>query len=347
VSPDVAVGVIANPASGRDIRRLVAGASVFGNADKAGMVFRLLAGLGAAGVDRVLMLPAADGLSTTLHRHLHGRHTAPGFDRSAPFPALEELPVALDGTARDSVVAVEQMLAAGVRAIVVLGGDGTHRVVAKVCGDVPLCALSTGTNNAFPEMRETTVAGLATGFVATGRAGRGALRREAALEVRTRSGAPDLALVDVAVTRERFIGARALWRPEDVSELFVTFATPSAVGLSAIAGALQPLDRGAGRGLHVRLGAEGVDAARTVQVALAPGLVLGIPVAGHRVLALGEAVEVAAGPGTVALDGEREIERRPGEPVTVRLVPGPLTIDVDAVMRAAATDATPAQPGRE
>ena len=34
------VGVIANPASGRDIRRLVAGASVFGNADKAGMVFR-------------------------------------------------------------------------------------------------------------------------------------------------------------------------------------------------------------------------------------------------------------------------------------------------------------------
>ena len=39
--------IVANPASGRDIRRLVAGASVFGNADKAGMVFRLLAGLGA------------------------------------------------------------------------------------------------------------------------------------------------------------------------------------------------------------------------------------------------------------------------------------------------------------
>jgi hypothetical protein len=46
------VGIVANPASGRDIRRLVAGASVFGNADKAGMVFRLLAGLGAAGVTR-------------------------------------------------------------------------------------------------------------------------------------------------------------------------------------------------------------------------------------------------------------------------------------------------------
>ena len=79
VSGEATVGVIANPASGRDIRRLVAGALVFGNADKAGMVFRLLAGLGAAGVGRVLMLPAADGLSVTLHRHLHARHTVPAF----------------------------------------------------------------------------------------------------------------------------------------------------------------------------------------------------------------------------------------------------------------------------
>ena len=36
---DTAVGVIANPMSGRDIRRLVASASVFPNAEKASMVF--------------------------------------------------------------------------------------------------------------------------------------------------------------------------------------------------------------------------------------------------------------------------------------------------------------------
>jgi predicted polyphosphate/ATP-dependent NAD kinase len=59
VSAEACVGIVANPASGRDIRRLVAGASVFGNADKAGMVFRLLAGLGAAGVQRALMLATA------------------------------------------------------------------------------------------------------------------------------------------------------------------------------------------------------------------------------------------------------------------------------------------------
>jgi hypothetical protein len=302
--------VIANPASGRDIRRLVAGASVFGNADKAGMVFRLLSGLGAMGVDRVLMMPATDGLSVTLRRHLRGAHD---------LPAVEDLEMELDGSAADSIAAVRAMVERGVRAIVVLGGDGTHRVVAKACGEVPLCAISTGTNNAFPELRETTVAGIAVGAVATGRGG--VLRRESALQV---DG--DIALVDVAVTRERFVGARALWRPADISELFVTFANPAAVGLSAIAGALEPLARGGGRGLHVRLGP-----GRTVTVPLAPGLVAPVEVASHRVIGLGEAVEIAAGVGTIALDGERELERR-GEATSVRLIDGPLTIDIDATL---------------
>ena len=79
------VGVIANPASGRDIRRLVAGASVFGNADKAGMVLRLLAGLGAAGVERVLMMPAGDGGETW-------EPAAGGID--VPMPDMVELFVA-------------------------------------------------------------------------------------------------------------------------------------------------------------------------------------------------------------------------------------------------------------
>jgi len=255
-------------------------------------------------------MPATDGLSTTLHRHLR---------TARDLPVLEELPMQLDGSAQDSLDAVAAMRARDVRAIVVLGGDGTHRVVAKGCGEVPLCAISTGTNNAFPELRETTVAGMAVGLVATGRAA--VLRRESALAV-----GGDLALVDVAVSRERFIGARAVWRPADVSELFVTFANPSAVGLSAIAGALEPLPRGGGRGLHVRLG-EG----RTVTVPLAPGLVAPVSVASHRVIELGEEITLAPGDGTIALDGERELERR-GQPITVRLVEGPLTIDIDATL---------------
>ena len=330
---EAVVGIVANPASGRDIRRLVAGASVFGNADKAGMVFRLLAGLGAAGVSRALMMPAGDGLSSGLHRQLQGRQ------RPARFPALEELAMRTTGTAADTTHAVELMLAETVDAIVVLGGDGTHRVVAKACGDVPLCGLSTGTNNVFPELREATVAGLATGLVACGRAGGdGALRRESALVVERPGAEPDLALVDVAVSRARFVGARALWRAEDLTELIVTFASPSAVGLSAVAGLLRPLRRGGGRGLHVRLARDAGEARVVLDVALAPGLVAPVPVAGFRELEIGDAVRLEPAAGCLALDGERELERRAGEPVSVRLAEGPLTIDVDEVMRRTAGD---------
>jgi predicted polyphosphate/ATP-dependent NAD kinase len=321
----VIVGVIANPASGRDIRRLVAGASVVGNADKAGMVLRLLAGLGAVGVERVLMMPAADGLSVTLDRLLRAR------DGAAPLPVLDVLPMSLTGTAEDSVAAVERMRAAGVRAIVVLGGDGTHRVVAQACADVPICALSTGTNNVFPQMRETTVAGLATGLVATGRVDQDvALRREPALLVDA-GGRRELALVDVAVTPGRFVGARAVWRAEDVSELFVTYADPGAVGLSAVAGLVLPHTAG----VHVRLAAE---SELTVNVPLAPGLVVPIGIAGYRTIAPGEEVALEPADGCLALDGERTVERRRAEPATVRLTTGPLRIDVDAVMRRAAED---------
>jgi len=89
------------------------------------------------------------------------------------------------------------------------------------------------------------------------------------------------------------------------------------------------------------------EAALTLEVPLAPGLVAPVGVAGHRPIEMGEAIELAPGPGVLALDGEREIERRRADSATVRLTPGPLTIDVDAVMRQAAADALLRHPGEE
>jgi predicted polyphosphate/ATP-dependent NAD kinase len=320
------VGVIANPASGRDIRRLVTGASVFDNAEKGSMVFRLMAGLGAAGVERVLMMPASDGVGSALERQLRNRHaTLP----DAPFPALHVLEQNPRGTAEDTVDAVAEMCRRDVAAIVVLGGDGTHRVVAAGCGETPLCALSTGTNNVFPEMREATVAGLAVGLVATGRVpSQTGVTRTDALRVQV-SERQEVALVDVAVSRARFVGSRAVWRAADVSELFVALSTPGAVGLSSIAGLLAPGP------LHVRL-APPEEAALVLHVPLAPGLITPVGVAEYRALEPGAQVRVSGANGTLALDGEREVERTERDPVTVELTAGPQRVDVDAVMRHAA-----------
>lgn len=331
----VTVGVIANPASGRDIRRLVSGASVFDNGEKGNMVYRLMVGLAAVGVERVLMMPAASGLYDSLERTMRAARTS---EDRRPLPELELVEMTVRHNASDTVYALSEMERRSVAAVVVLGGDGTSRIVARHCdSDLPLCALSTGTNNAFPEMREATVAGIATGLVATGQVGDGALRREKILRV-SLNGEPDTdcALVDVAANSERFVGARALWRPRNISEIVVSSARPDAVGLSSIAGLLEPTARDAPHGLHLRL-APPESAATVLTVPMAPGLVVPVGVEGVSRVEPGESVALMPGVGSVALDGEREIEFGPDDEVEVRLDPhGPLTIDVGAAMREAA-----------
>ncbi|WP_457806252.1 NAD(+)/NADH kinase, partial [Stenotrophomonas maltophilia] len=133
-------------------------ASVFDNGEKGNMVYRLMVGLAAVGVERVLMMPAASGLYDSLERTLRAASASSGTKLAVP--ELELVEMTVRHTVRDTIDSLAEMTRRGVSAVVVLGGDGTSRVVARHCGtDVPLCTLSTGTNNAFPEMREATVAG--------------------------------------------------------------------------------------------------------------------------------------------------------------------------------------------
>jgi pimeloyl-ACP methyl ester carboxylesterase len=110
------------------------------------MVHRLMAGFGAAGVDRVVMMPAGSGLSQSLQRHLSGRTGHPATQR---LPELEVLEMALREDARASADAVLAMAERQVAAIVVLGGDGTHRGVQE--------ALSTVAAAMYPSGRQTAV----------------------------------------------------------------------------------------------------------------------------------------------------------------------------------------------
>lgn len=329
-----AVGIVANPLAGRDIRRLVAGASVFPNAEKVTMVQRVLAALAVAGVGSALLSVDLGGISAGVLRAACSRVAG----RDAPWP---ELRFVEDGgkptqTAADTTAAVQRMVAAGVSAVVCLGGDGTARVAAAVCRDVPLLPLSTGTNNAFPQLREATVAGLAAGFVASGAvAVDEATRRCPVLHV-TAAGRRELALVDVCVSTATTVGSRALWRPAELRELYCTFAEPDGIGLSSIPGLLCPSPRGHPDGVELLL-CPAERAPLSVRAPVAPGLVLPVGVARLATLRSGDTRTVATPAGVVALDGEREIEFSPRDSVTVTLSPdGPRVIDIGAAMRAAA-----------
>lgn len=332
---DAIVGIVANPMSGRDVRRLVAGASVFPTAEKANMVQRLLSALGTVGVDRALLSTDLGGISAAVLRAQRQRRPR----RDAPWPEVEFLDgVALTESALDTVHAVEQMVDGGARVVVCLGGDGTVRVAAQVSRDVPLVALSTGTNNVFPELREATVAGVAAGMVATGAVDAEAVTRRASV-LRVQVGARhELALVDVAVSTTAHVASRALWDPTTLTELYCTFAEPDGIGLSSVAGLLRPSPRESAEGVAMQLGP--AESTPTVVLApIAPGLIRPVGVRESRELAVGETVAVRTPSGVIAVDGEREIEFGPGTHPQVRLgTDGPRCLDVRAVLARAAAD---------
>ena len=318
------VGIVANPASGKDIRRLVAHATVVNNNEKASIVRRVLLALHASGVRRVEIMPDHFGIG---ERALKGLR-----DRPEVVDAVYMIDMHVEHSMADSLRAAQYLRDAGAGCIIVLGGDGTCRVVAKGAGEVPLLPLSTGTNNVVPYFVEGTVAGSAAAYVA--------LRPDAEREdlcwrhkrllVRVNGETIDQALVETALLTTQFVGARAVWEAGTLRQVFVSRAQPVNIGLSAIVGMVRPVGPTHPGGAVVTAAADG----RKVMVPIAPGVV--VPVG------IGEIVEMEPGidcpvdplrPATLALDGEREITLNRGDEATVALdLDGPWIVDVERTL---------------
>lgn len=325
----VAIGVIANASSGRDLRRLFSWGSTFSMAEKINAVLRLLSSAGALGISEAWLMPDSSGLAREVQSRARQARL-----RQPSMPETRLLDLVPRDSAQDSTNAAALMAGLGVRAIAVLGGDGTHRAVARGCGEVPLVTLSTGTNNAFPERFDATLAGMAAALVATGQVGEDmGVRRNKRLLVRGR-GLEEMALIDVAVSRQNATGAGAVDCAEDLQELFVSFCEPGVIGLASIAALLEPTGRDCAHGLHLRMA---TGAPCSVQAPLMPGMVAEVGVSGLARLRPGVPVAIAATQGTLALDGERSIEIAAHAPLSVTLDGhGPRSIMVEAVLRQAA-----------
>lgn len=325
------VGIIANPVSARDIRRVVGHAGTLPLAERVNLLLRMMAALAACGIHDVRMMPDREGLRALLLRELSQR-------ADWRLPQLSWLPGAVSATVQDSFAAARWMRENGAAAIVVLGGDGTHRAVARYCGEVPIVGLSTGTNNAWPEMREPTVLGLALGLYASGR-----IPAETALvwnkwldiTVQDADGTQrhDIALVDAAITDEQFIGARSVWSTGALSQLFLSFAEPQAVGLSAIGGLLQPVGRREPGGLQLTFGPGG----RRLLAPVAPGVLSEVDIASWQTMPHGVPQPTLLNQGVIAVDGERELSFGPQQRVTVALRERAFrSLDINACLHLAA-----------
>jgi len=88
----------------------------------------------------------------------------------------------------------------------------------------------------------------------------------------------------------------------------------------------------------VRFGRHDDAGVRRFVAPIAPGLLNRVSVARHGLLNPGERIRVVAGAGTVAVDGEREIEFGHDDQVEVVLdSDGPRTVDVARTLHIAAT----------
>lgn len=321
-----AVGLIANPASGKDIRRLVTHATVFDNIEKVNLVRRIFMGMQALGIKRVLYMPDYFGI---VPRALAGLPRQFGLQMD-----VCNLEMPMTGGQEDSLAAAGLLAEHRVGCIITLGGDGTNRLVAKGCGDIPLLPVSTGTNNVFPSMVEGTIAGLAAGLLATGKVNRDiALNRMKKLIILVNGREVDLALVDAAVLDVQFIGSRAIWDVGNLRQIVATRGELTNIGIASIIGALHPLSPADPRGIAVEIGPGGT----RVLAALGPGLFSTVPVASYHLLNPGDRIAVSKAPCVIALDGEREVEVKAGDRAELLLSSdGPFVVNIAGTLDIAA-----------
>jgi hypothetical protein len=312
------VGLIVNPFAGRDVRRFVAPAGSLSNYERSAMVRRLLAGLRASGVREVLYMPEDYGIVGGAAADSPGIAVAPALARGDDSPG-------------ESTRAARAMTAAGVGVIVTLGGDGTNRLVAAGAGETPLLPIPAGTNNAFAEPVEATVAGVAAGLIA--RLGRRGAARARCVRRRKRivvsvDGRSDLALVDAVITTDLAVAGRAVWDPRHVIALMVTHAEPGVLGLSGLVAAVRPVGVLDPRGAYVELGA-----GTPVGVLLAPGIITPTEIRSVRDMPVGSSVLAGPATGTVSLDGERTFEVREDAVRMTLEAGGPWVVDVRRTLR--------------
>ncbi len=324
------IGIIANPTSGKDIRRLVSQALVVGNREKVNIVKRVLIGAYSGGAREVMIMPDRHGIG---NQSVHDLKTL--FPKEVSGVIIPEM--SLDDSGLDSTTAAQYMREWGVDCIITLGGDGTVRVAAKGAGEIPLIPISTGTNNVIPEFIEGTIAGLAAGnFSNMLEEKRKTLYdRQKKLDILINGKVVDTALVDIAVIADQHVGSRAVWDPERLIEVAVTRAAPTNIGFTSIIGRYQTIERDAPYGAMAVIKDKG--RCYQVQAAIGPGLIYDVFVDEFRKLLPDKLVSLTSQrPVVLALDGEREIVLNEGDKAEIMLgLKGPNFINIKKVLEKA------------
>lgn len=320
------IGIIANPASGKDIRRLVSHATVVDNNEKINIVKRIILAAQGAGVKGVVIMP-----DTFLIGYKASEALKSSKELKIPVGILD---MRIKGSVEDTILAARLMEENKVQCIIALGGDGTSRAVAKSITTTPLISISTGTNNVYPEMVEGTVVGIAAAAVSTRTSNLGqSCRRDKRIEILKDGKMLDIALVDCVISKQTYIGSRAIWDPEDIQSVIVSRANPASIGFSTIVGVKKIIgeDDDFGASINVNVGEFQLVAP------IAAGTMKEIRVDEPLIHPLDETFSMSMDyKGIMALDGEREIPFKKGDIFEFKITrDGPYRVNIKKTIESA------------
>jgi predicted polyphosphate/ATP-dependent NAD kinase len=322
----ISIGIIANPASGKDIRRLVSHATVIDNNEKVNIVERIILGAQGCGADTVYIM--ADTFQI-------GNRVIDNLITSKELKSdIKLIDIKLNGNVSDTINTAKIMEDMKIGCIVSLGGDGTNRAIAKSIDETPLISLSTGTNNVFPDMIEGTAAGMAAAVVASKKFDIcSACLRDKRIEIYKCGIFTDIALVDAVISKSLFIGSKAIWNVEDILQVIVSRAHPASIGFSSLIGCMMTIRERDDFGASVDLNCCG----KTIIAPIAAGIIKKINVGNMTKLNLNEEYYYkTAHKGIIAVDGEREVPFNEGDEFVFKITRnGPYHVDIKRTLEIA------------
>ncbi len=314
------IGIIANPASGKDIRRLVSHATVIDNNEKINIVERIVLGAQALGVKKVYVMPDSYNMGYRVEDKLNSLN-----ELKCEINVINMM--RFDGM-EDTVKAADYMEKTDeIKCIITLGGDGTNRAVAKTLKGTPIITISTGTNNVYPVMLEGTIAGMAAAAVASGRFDESKfINRDKRIEIYKHGELVDIALIDAVISKDVFIGSKAIWNMDTIEKIVVTRSHPATIGFSSVVGCKKIIcpEDDFGAFVDINSGNE------KIKAPIAAGVVEPISISEPIILGFDDEYEyIAKNRGTIALDGEREVEFSKDQKFVFKIRrTGPFHVDV-------------------
>lgn len=320
------VGIIANPSSGKDIRRLISHATTVDNNEKLNIVERIILSAQELGVSEFLIMPDTFQIGYTAMDHLE----LLGELKSN----IEIMDMPVTGSLDDTANAAEKMEKENISCILILGGDGTSRAAAKSIKNIPIIPLSTGTNNVYPDIIEGTVAGVTAAVISSGIIDiKKITYRDKRIEIYKNGKLIDIALIDAAITDNPVTGSKAIWNLDEISKIIVTRAHPASIGFSSIVGCKKIIEAKDWFGACMDMR----EKKHKILAPVAAGVVTPVDVGDEKIMRIGEELVVKTeGNGTIALDGEREIIFKAGEEYTFKITRnGPLRVDIKKALELA------------